>query len=103
MAEVIAWLGIPVLATLAAIVWVLWAARPRPRQDVIDSVASYERFKAALAGSDARPGQAASSTSDRDEPGDRERTQGPVQAPAGPAPGSAGPDTPSPLGHGGHG
>jgi hypothetical protein len=84
MAEVIAWLGIPVLATLAAIVWVLWAARPRPRQDVIDSVASYERFKAALAGSEARPGQMASSTPggpasstpDRDEPGDRERTQG---------------------------
>jgi hypothetical protein len=50
MAEVIAWLGIPVLATLAAIVWVLWAARPKPRQDVIDSVASYERFKAALGG-----------------------------------------------------
>jgi outer membrane lipoprotein-sorting protein len=49
MAQVLAWLGIPVLATLAAIVWVMWTSRPRARQDVSDSVAGYERFKAALA------------------------------------------------------
>ena len=48
MAAVIGWLGIPILATLAATAWVLWVRRPKPREDVVDSVASYERFKAAL-------------------------------------------------------
>ncbi|HSF27044.1 MAG TPA: hypothetical protein VLC50_05950 [Actinomycetes bacterium] len=46
----IAWLGIPLAATLLAIVWVVWVSRPRPPADMHETLASYERFKAAMSG-----------------------------------------------------
>ena len=46
----IAWLGIPLAATLLAIAWVFWVSRPRPPADMHETLASYERFKAAMSG-----------------------------------------------------
>jgi hypothetical protein len=45
---VLAWLGVPAAATLVAIVWVNWAARPRGPVETEDSLAERERFKAAF-------------------------------------------------------
>ncbi|HVW80686.1 MAG TPA: hypothetical protein VHB69_07090 [Mycobacteriales bacterium] len=49
---VLAWLGAPAVATVVAIVWVNWAARPRGPVEVEQSLAERERFKAAVARSD---------------------------------------------------
>ncbi|HVV77972.1 MAG TPA: hypothetical protein VHC43_18300 [Mycobacteriales bacterium] len=49
---VLAWLGAPAVATVVAIVWVNWAARPRGPVEVEQSLAERERFKAAFARSD---------------------------------------------------
>jgi hypothetical protein len=46
---VLAWLGIPAVATLLAIVWVHWSTRTRPPVEVQESLAERERFKAAMA------------------------------------------------------
>jgi hypothetical protein len=46
---VLAWLGVPAVATLLAIVWVNWAARPRGPVETEESLAERERFKAAFA------------------------------------------------------
>jgi hypothetical protein len=45
---VLAWLGVPAVATLVAIVWVNWAARPRGPVETEESLAERERFKAAF-------------------------------------------------------
>ncbi len=45
---VLAWLGAPAVATLIAIVWVNWAARPRGPVETEESLAERERFKAAF-------------------------------------------------------
>ncbi|HEX3705136.1 MAG TPA: hypothetical protein VHV76_00775 [Mycobacteriales bacterium] len=45
---VLAWLGVPAVATLLAIVWVNWAARPRGPVETEESLAERERFKAAF-------------------------------------------------------
>jgi hypothetical protein len=45
---VLAWLGVPAVATLVAIVWVNWAARPRGPVETEQSLAERERFKAAF-------------------------------------------------------
>jgi hypothetical protein len=45
---VLAWLGVPAVATLIAIVWVNWAARPRGPVETEESLAERERFKAAF-------------------------------------------------------
>ncbi|HWA67405.1 MAG TPA: hypothetical protein VG899_13675 [Mycobacteriales bacterium] len=45
---VLAWLGVPAVATVVAIVWVNWAARPRGPVEVEQSLAERERFKAAF-------------------------------------------------------
>jgi hypothetical protein len=45
---VLAWLGVPAAATLVAIVWVNWAARPRGPVETEQSLAERERFKAAF-------------------------------------------------------
>jgi hypothetical protein len=45
---VLAWLGAPAVATLLAIVWVNWAARPRGPVETEESLAERERFKAAF-------------------------------------------------------
>lgn len=44
----IAWWGIPVGATLLAILWVSWASRPKPRIGVHESLQQHERFRRAL-------------------------------------------------------
>jgi hypothetical protein len=46
---VLAWLGIPAVATLLAIVWVHWSARARGPVETSESLAERERFKAAFA------------------------------------------------------
>jgi hypothetical protein len=48
------WLAIPVVATLLAVGWVGWSSRDRPPADMHDTVAEYERFKAAIEGRPAR-------------------------------------------------
>ena len=50
--QTLGWLAIPVLATAAAVAWVSWAARPR-KVVRFDSLARYERFRAAVS-SDSR-------------------------------------------------
>lgn len=50
----LAWWAIPVVATLLAIGYVSWASRPKPREDVHDSLKAHERFRAAL---ERRPGE----------------------------------------------
>ena len=43
------WLAPVPLATLAAIAWTAWSGRARGPAEAEDSVAAYERFRAALA------------------------------------------------------
>lgn len=51
---ILAWtLGLPTVATVMAIFWVHWAARPRGPVEARESVAQHERFKAALASAEA--------------------------------------------------
>jgi hypothetical protein len=45
----LAWLAIPLVALLCAIVAVTWIGRPRRKAEMRSSVRSYERFRAALA------------------------------------------------------
>jgi hypothetical protein len=44
----LAWLAIPVVAVVLAVLWVMWATRTRPPVDVHDSLEEHERFKAAF-------------------------------------------------------
>ena len=44
----LAWLAIPVVALLLAVLWVMWASRERPRADTHDTVREHERFKRAF-------------------------------------------------------
>ena len=44
----IAWWGIPIGATLVAVLYTAWAGRPRRPEDVHDTVEHYQRFKAAI-------------------------------------------------------
>ena len=46
---VLAWLAIPLAATIVAIVWAYVAARPRRSADALDTMAAYERFRSAMA------------------------------------------------------
>lgn len=45
---VLAWLGAPAVATIVAIVWVNWAARPRGPVEIEQSLAERARFNAAF-------------------------------------------------------
>ncbi len=47
--SVVAWWIVPIVATLAAIAWTRWAARPRRPEGVIASVESYRRARDAMA------------------------------------------------------
>jgi hypothetical protein len=44
----LAWLAIPLVALMAAVVWASWAARPRGPADPLDSVEAHHRFVEAL-------------------------------------------------------
>jgi len=44
----LAWLAIPLVAVVLAVLWVMWATRTRPPVDVHDSLEEHERFKAAF-------------------------------------------------------
>ena len=44
----LAWLGIPICATLLAVLWATWANRPAGPADVHESVEHHQRFKDAL-------------------------------------------------------
>jgi hypothetical protein len=50
----IAWWIVPAVATLAAMAWARWAARPRRPQGVTESVEHYRRVRAAMAQTSAR-------------------------------------------------
>ncbi|HLZ38021.1 MAG TPA: hypothetical protein VKP64_09770 [Mycobacteriales bacterium] len=65
--SVLAWLAIPLAATFVAIVWAYFAARPRRSARVLDTMAAYERFRAAMAA----PSSCGPSTPRR--PGDESR------------------------------
>ena len=51
MAILVWTLGLPTVATILAIAWVHWSQRPRGPVETHESVAAYERFKAAFASS----------------------------------------------------
>lgn len=56
----LAWLLIPVVASLLGVIWVSWATRKRRSVGDVDGVAGYERFRAAMersrqAGSESEP------------------------------------------------
>jgi len=44
----LAWLAIPLVALLLAVLWVMWAGHERPRADTHDTVKEHERFKRAF-------------------------------------------------------
>ena len=46
--SVFAWLALPVIALLLAMLWATWASRTRPPADPHDTVGEHERFRAAL-------------------------------------------------------
>ncbi len=46
--QILAWLGVPVAATLLAIGWAHWASRERGPAETQDTVAQYERFRSAM-------------------------------------------------------
>ena len=46
---VLAWLGVPAVATVLAIVWTHWSTRPRGPVETSESLAAHERFKTAMA------------------------------------------------------
>lgn len=51
----IAWWIVPAVATLAAIAWTHWAARPRRPEGVTESVENYRKLRAAMARPTTRP------------------------------------------------
>lgn len=55
---VLAWLGVPAVATLLAIVWVHWSSRARGPVETSESLAERERFKAAFTAPQQRPHRA---------------------------------------------
>jgi hypothetical protein len=46
--EAMAWWLIPIVATLLAVAWVTWRARPRRPADAHESLAAHRRFTEAL-------------------------------------------------------
>jgi hypothetical protein len=44
----LAWLAIPVVALLLAVLWVMWSGRERPRADTHETLEEHERFKRAF-------------------------------------------------------
>jgi hypothetical protein len=46
--EILAWLGVPIAATLVAIGWTHWSSRERGPAQPHDTVAAYERFRSAM-------------------------------------------------------
>jgi sensor domain CHASE-containing protein len=60
----LAWLAIPVVALLLAVLWVMWASRERPRADTHETLEEHERFKRAF--DSERPGPPGRGASSRD-------------------------------------
>ena len=52
--QAIAWWIIPAVATLLAIVYVSWRARPRPPEDTHDAIQAREAFKRVMEEDDRR-------------------------------------------------
>lgn len=44
----LAWLTIPLVALVLALLWVAWATRTRPRADTHETMAEHRRFRAAF-------------------------------------------------------
>jgi hypothetical protein len=44
----LAWLAIPLIALVVAILWAVWASRSRPRADTHETLQERARFKAAF-------------------------------------------------------
>lgn len=44
----LAWLAIPVVALVLAVLWVAWASRTRPRADTHETVEAHQRFRDAF-------------------------------------------------------
>jgi hypothetical protein len=51
--QTLGWLAIPVVTTVAAVGWVAWLGRPRKPKATFDSLARYERFRAAVSRAEA--------------------------------------------------
>ena len=52
--SILFWTFAPVVALVLATGWAHWRSRPRPPVDAQDSMAEYERFRAAIIGSHTR-------------------------------------------------
>ena len=52
----LAWLAIPVVAVLLAVLWVAWVTRTKPPVDIRESLQGHERFKAAFDRRSGNPG-----------------------------------------------
>lgn len=75
----LAWLAIPLVALIGALLWAAWAGRQRGPADPMDTVAAYHRFVRALERS--RPEPPTRPVGDRagdpaDAPGRRDREAG---------------------------
>jgi hypothetical protein len=44
----LAWLAIPVVALVLAVLWAVWASRTPPRADTHDTLEQHARFRAAF-------------------------------------------------------
>ena len=54
---VLAWLAVPIGATILAIAWTHWTSRPRRPLETHESVADFEKFRTAMA-RQPKPGRA---------------------------------------------
>jgi len=64
--QAMAWWLVPITATLLAVAWVTWSARPRRPADPHDTLAAHQRFTEAL--SPRTPDGAAAESSAANEP-----------------------------------
>ena len=55
--KVLGWLLVPLVATLLAVLWVLWRSRPRPPAQMHETLESYEKFKQVFEGPRWREGR----------------------------------------------
>ena len=48
--DALLWLAIPIVALLLALLYVVWASRPKPPADPQDTMEGYARFRDAMEG-----------------------------------------------------